>query len=257
VTPLARATSFIRELEERVAQRIEPYRYGVALLHDELPLVYDLNFVRGDDPAVEPAALAAEAERIHARAGHTHRKLHVDDPDAGGRLAPPLEAMGYQVIRHLVMAHVGPPDRPARGDVAEEVPLDELRGLRETATRREPWGADAEVVRQLLARRDVTARATRVRSFAARVDGRPVAACELYSDGRTAQIEDVATLAEHRGRGLARAVVLAALDAARGHDFVFIVADADDWPQELYRKLGFEGVGLLHRFLRTQSPPAG
>ena len=57
--------------------------------------------------------------------------------------------------------------------------------------------------------------------------------CELYSDGVTAQIEAVITLEQHRNKGLARAVVMAALDdaLAEGHDLVFLVADDDDWPQ--------------------------
>ncbi|MBW3653499.1 MAG: GNAT family N-acetyltransferase, partial [Actinobacteria bacterium] len=65
--------------------------------------------------------------------------------------------------------------------------------------------------------------------------------CELYSDGITAQIEDVSTLTKHRSQGLATATVLRALHEARawGHEMIFLVADADDWPKELYTKLGF------------------
>ena len=57
--------------------------------------------------------------------------------------------------------------------------------------------------------------------------------------------EDVGTLEEHRGRGYASAVVLHAAELARraGADFVFLVADAQDWPQHLYRRLGFEPIG--------------
>jgi hypothetical protein len=35
-----------------------------------------------------------------------------------------------------------------------------------------------------------------------------------------------------------------------GHELVFIVADAGDWPQYLYRRIGFEPAGrtwALHR----------
>ncbi len=58
------------------------------------------------------------------------------------------------------------------------------------------------------------------------------------------------TLEPFRGRGLSRAVVSAALEAAAPHDFVFLVADADDWPQDFYRRLGFDQVGIESRFLR-------
>jgi hypothetical protein len=38
---------------------------------------------------------------------------------------------------------------------------------------------------------------------------------------------------------------------AAGNDLTFLVADADDWPQRLYERLGFETVGRYARFLNT------
>jgi hypothetical protein len=38
---------------------------------------------------------------------------------------------------------------------------------------------------------------------------------------------------------------------AEGADLVFLVADGDDWPKELYRKLGFDTVGRLTKFFLT------
>ena len=66
------------------------------------------------------------------------------------------------------------------------------------------------------------------------------------------QVENVATLPEYRKRGLARALVLraAAESQAAGNDLTFLVADADDWPQHMYEKLGFEAVGRCARFLK-------
>ncbi|MGN8604136.1 UNVERIFIED_CONTAM: GNAT family N-acetyltransferase, partial [Campylobacter jejuni] len=74
------------------------------------------------------------------------------------------------------------------------------------------------------------------RHFAVLVDGQPVSSTDLFSDGRTAQIEDVGTLPEHRGAGHASTVVLKALEDAHAmrHDFIFLVADARDWPKEMY-----------------------
>ena len=66
------------------------------------------------------------------------------------------------------------------------------------------------------------------RYFAGFADGLPVSCCELYSRGGVGQVEDVATLEEHRGQGLASAAVLAAVDASRaeGHALTFLLADA-------------------------------
>jgi GNAT superfamily N-acetyltransferase len=95
------------------------------------------------------------------------------------------------------------------------------------------------------------------RFFAARVSGEVASTCDLYSDGLTAQIEAVITLEQHRNKGLGRAVVLAALDVAQseGHDFVFLIADDDDWPKELYTRLGFDPIGrTFFNFIRSPKP---
>ena len=92
------------------------------------------------------------------------------------------------------------------------------------------------------------------RCFGVRGDDRVVSGCHLYSDGVVAQVEDVSTLPECRGRGYARALVSAAIEPARagGHEPVFVVADADDWPQELYRRMGFDAVGTVLPATRPQ-----
>ena len=100
------------------------------------------------------------------------------------------------------------------------------------------------------------AAAGNARHFAVHVDGTPISSTDLYSDGRVAQIEDVGTLPDHRGAGHASAVVMKALEEARamGHEFIFLVADARDWPKEMYRRLGFDGVGEKYSFLLHPLP---
>lgn len=60
------------------------------------------------------------------------------------------------------------------------------------------------------------------------------------------------TLAQFRKRGLARATVSRALAASReaGNDRTFLMADRDDWPKELYLKLGFDEIGRVYEFVR-------
>jgi GNAT superfamily N-acetyltransferase len=95
------------------------------------------------------------------------------------------------------------------------------------------------------------------RYFVAADDGVDASACTLYSVGSVAQIEEVATLLAHRNRGLARAVVLAALESAvtGGAELVFLAADDLDWPKELYGRLGFDRLGTVEAF--TRRPSAG
>jgi GNAT superfamily N-acetyltransferase len=95
------------------------------------------------------------------------------------------------------------------------------------------------------------AAAVDTRFFAARVDGQIGSYCELYFDDRTGQIEDVLTLEPFRNHGLARATVSRALEESRaaGHDLTFLIADRDDWPKQLYAKLGFDEIGRIWEFL--------
>jgi len=55
-----------------------------------------------------------------------------------------------------------------------------------------------------------------------------------------------------RNRGLARAALLAALEASRltGNELTFLAADADDWPKHLYRRLGFDPIGVATGLIR-------
>jgi len=109
--------------------------------------------------------------------------------------------------------------------------------------------------RSLTEWRDVLEREVGARFFLGLADGEPAAVCEAYVLGSVGQVEDVNTLESARGRGLASAVVLAAAGwtAARGADVVYLVAADDDWPKELYARLGFERVSSTWEFTRTPS----
>ena len=76
--------------------------------------------------------------------------------------------------------------------------------------------------------------------------------CTLYSDGAIAQVEDVATPRGAPRAGTGRAVVQAAVAAARlaGHEVVFVVADDADWPKHMYRRIGFEPIGRALNLVR-------
>lgn len=98
---------------------------------------------------------------------------------------------------------------------------------------------------------ELVAGATNARAFAVLVDGAVVSSCRLFSDGSTAQIEDVATLPEFRKRGYSRAVVSRAITVAvESHDLAFLLAADDNWPRHWYVRIGFEDAGLLPELLR-------
>jgi ribosomal protein S18 acetylase RimI-like enzyme len=232
--------------------RVEPFRFGTAVLTPELPLRYDSNYllvetVPGD---VSAAELVEEAERVQGAAGLEHRLLFFRDADLGERFASDLVSLGWRCDRHVIMAQRRRPERALDTRIVSEVAEADLREAREQQIRSYPWGTP-EVARQLLeAKRRIPVEA---RFFAVIADEAVASYGDLYLDGDIAQVEDIATMPEHRGRGYASAVVLRAVDEARagGADLVFLVADAEDWPKELYRRLGFDEIGANVKLLRT------
>lgn len=244
----AAVRAFDLALRARVATRV-PTRHGFALRFSERDF-WDLNFAYVERPAARAAELAADADE--ALAGLGHRMLVVDEPPDATRLAAELARDGWTVERHIAMvAGPLPPGRRPR-QAAREVPPPDLVVPRRVAIREDGFD-EATLAAIEVADRAVGAAAAE-RAFASHAaDGSVAAIARLYADGVIGQIEDVHTLRRHRGRGHGQAVVLAALAASRaaGHAITFLWADEDDWPRELYRRLGFAVVGRRWRARRT------
>jgi ribosomal protein S18 acetylase RimI-like enzyme len=147
-------------------------------------------------------------------------------------------------------AHRTPPEPPPHEVVEVEEPAQ--RELRARFLRGySPTMAD-EVVAQLVEQKARLVETIGARYFVGRAGGEDGSIAELYVAEGVGQIEDVGTLEAFRGQGLAKAVVLRALAEARaaGCDLVFLEAEADDWPKELYRRLGFDAIGRTYAFAR-------
>jgi ribosomal protein S18 acetylase RimI-like enzyme len=223
---------------------------GVGVLTPELFLRHDSNYLfveRADD--VQEAV--DEADRILGGAGHTHRMIVTFVEKVGARLRPQFQALGWQTQRHVFMVQRREPEKGADLSVVTEVDESALRPGRAWMIATYPWGTE-EVARQLLDAKILIARRADTRFFGVEADGEIVAWTDLYLADGVAQIEDVATLPGHRGKGYATAVVLRAVEAARraGAELVFLVADDEDWPKTLYARLGFDPVGLSYKFIR-------
>lgn len=251
-TERERILAFERDLLRRTTRRTEPFAFGTAYLDERFPLRYDSNLLWAEGPldGVRAAELAAECDRVLGGLELEHRNVIVEDPEAGPRLAPGMTRLGYSWDRLLTMVHRRRPDRPASAPV-QELDADGYVPIVRDMLRPEPFATSEEVVRQLSEHRRVLAEAG-ARFFVAFVGRVAASRCELYPGPGIAQIEDVATRPEYRNGGLARAVVLRAVDAARaaGAELVFLHADEEDWPKELYRRLGFDPLERRSAFDR-------
>jgi GNAT superfamily N-acetyltransferase len=236
---LDRVRRFLASTDDLFADRRVPLPVGTALFYEPLPLVWDLNFVRLERDAPLDVVLA-ETELVQA--GLAHRKVKTP-------FEPRAVPQGWKMTSLLVMVHRGP--APEADPRVEEVEAEALRSS---------WAAsaheDPDTARQLVAARFLRNARTGARYFAAAADGRYVSDCTLFFDGTTAEVDSVGTMEPYRGRGLAKAVVGRAVSEARrgGHDLVFLIAEENDWPKELYRRLGFEEIGRTWELLREPQP---
>ena len=246
---LDRAFAFMRRGDVRGTHE-QPFRFGTAIFTPAVPLRYDSNLLYVDQPVTSAGQLVADADRLFGAAGLSHRSVMFRDADEGDRIADELP--GWARDEHVVMVQLREPDASVDTSEVAEVGHEGIRPARHRMiTTYYEWGSP-EVAEQLLDHKSALAQWVTVRGFGVPVDGEIVSYSDLYLDGADAQIEDVATLPDHRGRGYAKAVVSRAADEARaaGADFVFLVADANDWPKELYARLGFDVVGRYVKLLR-------
>lgn len=239
-----------------------------------------LDLPRAPDPARDVDAFEALVARELAGRATPHRRVTLDDESAAEALWPALEERGWRRERAVVMVRRGSardgsgPAAPAgalapaeRGEPAG--PADETRVISESALMTFQALAFAEnslvtalgddLPARLAAAQSVLRAGTAWRAFGAgdAGGGLPASTTTLYLDPdvggqRVAFIDQVATLRAQRERGLARAVVDAALRAAAAWraDLLALFADADDWPQVFYASLGFQTLGRQTAFHR-------
>ncbi|MEV6521263.1 GNAT family N-acetyltransferase [Longispora sp. NPDC051575] len=250
---LARSLAFLRAFARSQAERVVDLPYGFGAFDDTFAHSYAHNKLHLEGPAGPE-----DVDAVFAAAGRAHRLVHVADPDLAARVGPAFVDAGYEHSATVVMRHTGAaPDRPADPTVVVDV-VDVA--ARTEAARREWRGekpdAPDDVIEQLAGRGAATVRgADRVLFLVARApDGEVACRGDLYLDPATgvAQIEDLMTLPAHTGRGYARALLADGLSraGAAGCDLVLLVAEEDDWPRELYARLGYATIGRTHSYLR-------
>jgi GNAT superfamily N-acetyltransferase len=225
--------------------------WGTAFLCPSLPRVWDVSWLAVEQTGLSVEELIALGDRILGGAGFEHRTLVLCDEADGERLRPGFEALpGWEVERVRYMAWRRETGRQPAVAV-RETHLAAILPLRRELTRESmPPGSERqeETLDQLSEMDRRFGEVAGDRWFVGPAGDEPAAACRLLAGEGIAQVEDVGTLEPARERGLAQSIVLAALAAARALDpeLIFLSADAADWPQLIYEKLGFETVGELH-----------
>jgi ribosomal protein S18 acetylase RimI-like enzyme len=232
---------------DMAGSRTAPTRFGTAVSDDRVPKRYDSNYLLVDTLPAGTKADELAADMLE----HERPLIFFRDEATADPLVPAFRELGWRIDRGVFMSQRHAPMREAPLDVVRELDADALREPRRRLAVNYSW-ATPEVLEQLHRAKLLIAERVDARFYGVADDGQVVAYADLYLEPPAAQIEDVGTLEEHRGRGYASALVLHAAAEARraGAELVFLVADAEDWPQHLYRRLGFEPIGTYVKFIR-------
>jgi GNAT superfamily N-acetyltransferase len=268
---LTRGLELALELDRRVTIRggleVTEIPEGVVVRHRELANVHSLNAVILDAPLparIDASALTALTD--HWLAGLDHRFVRLDDSEAGERLAPELVSAGWERERTVFMVFRGDPGQATRDPRAREISDAEMRELMLANFKQYDYGQDTSpgLPQRLVEAHFEVRRGTPALGFGAGEDGGLQSMCTLFLDPdvdgtRVAMVEQVGTFPSYRGRGLAKAVVSAAVRAGGewGAELITVPADADDWPQLIYANLGFEPVGVQVQFKRRLKTAPG
>jgi GNAT superfamily N-acetyltransferase len=251
---LRRCVAFTAALERDCADGTEGVEGGTAVLTPSLPFVWSLNYLCFDQPGMAAERMAEVCEQVLGGLGMGHRAIQIPDPDEGARLAPEFERLGWEADRELYMALRSQPERASGPEVEvrrQGLPVELQRELsRENEfLAQQPEPLD-DVIEQLLERDRRQGKAAGDRWYVTEWDGRPAATATLMARDGIGQVETVMTLGFARKRGLARAVVLAAIEdsVGVGNELTFLIAEAEEWPRRWYGRLGFAELGVLTSF---------
>jgi ribosomal protein S18 acetylase RimI-like enzyme len=245
----ARARAWLRAAEASVCDVIEPWEHGHVLRATRYPAYFDFNNVRVErDADLSARELARIADG--ALEGLAHRRVDVEPPGMAERLRPGFVELGWQGERLVWMRHDG--RRPEGYPPAvEQVAYDAVRHLRVT------WLSED------FPELDPTAYLDEAREVAERLGaevlaafdgGAPVAFAQLERARGGAEIANVYVLPEYRGQGLGTALTEAAIAATGDAEDLWIVADDEGRPKELYARLGFRPVWTRTEFLLPHAP---
>ncbi|MGH9007583.1 MAG: GNAT family N-acetyltransferase [Acidimicrobiales bacterium] len=241
-----------RRTVRAIADRVEDVEGGFVASTPSLPVAWTLNRLHLTRSASVEAATAL-ADRYLSDRDFRHIVVEHDQRD---RLSKAFADADWAVEREVHMVLGAAPAPLADQDEIVELRNEECVELTRMWIEEDHPDLSAGGVGQLVEMTAREGRWWRERVFGIRAGGRAVSMTKLRTDDEVAWVEDVYTDPAARRRGLARRLVthVTGLAAASGRDFVYIIADASDWPQHLYGEIGFRPVGYLKAFHRSVPP---
>jgi GNAT superfamily N-acetyltransferase len=243
----SRAVGWVHGMHTAVCDVIEPWEHGTVVRATRYPTYFDYNAVRVEqDPGMSLDELAAFADEKLAGLGH--RRIDFDFARAADRLRPEFETEGWKPTRLIYLRHSGSTP-PAERIPVERVRYDEVIDLRVSWENEEPDLSTLDMTGHRADARAV-AMSRDAEVVAVREGSTPIAYAQIERAAGSAELSQLYVLPEHRGRGLGTSLTLACIEAARGVRELWICADDEDRPKELYKRLGFEPAATMLQLLR-------
>ena len=240
-----RARAWRRAVLDGVCDGATAWEHGSVILASRYPTYWSYNFVAvEDDPGLTCAELIAFADQ--ALGDLDHRAIEFNEIEPAQRLRRDFDAAGWRSTRLVWMHHEHAPEIDSTLAV-EDVPYEAVRALR-IAWHEEDYPGD-ELGGHLEEAREVD-ELHGARVLAHRDGGAITGFSQLERIADGALIGAVYVDREHRGGGIGTALTLAAIAAAGAVGDLWILADDEDRPKELYARLGFRPVWTTMVFLR-------
>jgi ribosomal protein S18 acetylase RimI-like enzyme len=237
----------------RLHQRVRETPWGAVVTDPRYPLVYEANHACVLTPAPELTVGDIRAELLPAleEAGARYEHIEFMDADDDSQALRDLVASPGEHHPDVVMVHEGggrvrpkavPDERSGEIEVHEVVQPDEPFWERYRLIPNQYGHAlPDEVLGQMLARVKELFLPAGERFFVGSVGGAYAGVASVLTLEGVAYVDNVATLPEFRGRGVASATVGLAVRASleAGARVVFLLAEEGGGPQRLYERLGF------------------
>jgi GNAT superfamily N-acetyltransferase len=249
---LAEAVSYARRIEATGSDDQGTWPGGEWFRARSLPHVYDANHVVVLEHGFAMSLQEVSAAADEIQAGLPNRIVEFVTCPESEPLAAAFRNAGWLEEPLGVMVRGREPDRRVDTSSVRVVDESSMRPARAASIIGEPW-ATLDAVAQVREKQERVARGVLTTPLGVIDEGMVVSFWEVYRVDEIALIESVATVPDHRRRGYTRAVVTRALELTADRRPVFLLMDPDDWPQQLYARLGMDDVGRIARF--RKAPP--
>ena len=244
--PGERAREHRNSAHAAICDVLEPWAHGTVARAPRYPSFWDFNVVRvEEEPRMSVDELVEFADE--ALAGLPHRRVDFDQAAGAESVRAEFEAKGWRSERLVWMRHASPP-APGPAIAVEEVPYDAARDLRVVWHREDFPGVDlgghVDDAREVAMRLGAHV-------LAVEEAGSTVGFAQFERQGQTGEITHVYVHPDHRGAGYGTALTRAAIEAAGDARDLWIIADDEGRPKNLYARLGFRPAWILTQFLRV------